>query len=907
MRKPGSVVSVVVLCLAVFAARSCPAQCGPFSPNPETRTWQELYENLQQLECAFATSPQADPVVIGSLRVTTKHGPLEGILVPAGHPDPEDGVPTVTLYGPDAVVAITQDRSNGDVTGYDFQVEITEVKGTAGVLFSRQNAWDHFPVKGRVAVGNELRTLYDLGEATEVSGTVYASTISTPGHPSQRAALNGGFRVRLARGEAGVFTVPVMPVSLLYAPPPGETGNNTLTYKAQQSTATKVTTTLSASGSTTVPTTYDEGFDTLKSGLDGLKSVAKIIPGVGSTVSSCLGFINTSLGSATTTREDGKLSADADGQAATAAMTRTGSIGGAYPSGPYQGQVAQPGLDDKVVVLLGVRMAWIPDRTGAVRLVPLGPAVTESSIPMRVLLHDLPLLEAAEAAQAAQTPPPPADSGAVGDLEFGTQPSTTAPKFRAVSREAIAALGRLPGLHQPTDQPMSGLDLTTVRSLLALDPLVPQAGASDPGLLLESSPRYRPIAISSVDGLNGVEEITVSSWDQAQDLEIKIEYLDTQNQSQAQFTTLVEDDKPGLLGKLLSMGPQERKTVKSTSTVSTAHEGSSSTLRTVVLHLVPPQQDSYAVRAYQDRVFGTYVFHKVEKVVPQCAGTATDASGAPAAGQWVTLDIAGHRYAARTDSAGRYTVVASNRSAGRGRISVGGRTQEVEVAPTRAGSPALRPPFLRPAPTPMPPPAAPQAPQAPPPTVQPPQSAPAPRPLVRPDRMKPMPLLSTAPPAGCDAFDPTRLAVGTFKGGWAVLDRGAQPERALATFTLLGKANADHALEVMRHYGMNQRCAVEPGFACFLSNGQAPAGPVAGETCQPFDPGALRVESRPRPSKAEAGTAGSVWAIVDGPRLLFIFGDDAGAQARAEQALALIREHGFTTLCRVGPFTYLRR
>jgi hypothetical protein len=691
-----------------------------------------------------------------------------------------------------------------------------------------------------------------------------------------------------------------MPVSLLYAPPPGDTGGNTLTYRAQQATATKVTTTLSASESKTVPVTYDEGLDTLKSGLGGLQAGAKLIPGVGSTVSGCLGFIKDNLGGVAQTREDGKLTATVQGQATTAAMTRTTSLGGAYPSGPYQGQVAQPGLDDRVVLMLGVRMAWVPDGSGAIRLVPMGPAQSETSIPMRVLLHDLPLLEAAEAAQTSAAPPAPADSGAVGDLEFG-QPAPNPPiKMRPISHQAIAALGLLPGLTQPADQPMSGLDLTTVRSLLALDPLVPRPGAADPATFLDSNPRYRPIAISSVDGLSGVEEITVSSWDQPQDLEIKIEYLSTQNQSAAQFTTFIEDDKPGLLGKFLGIGPQERKTVKTTSSLTTAHEGASSTLRTVVLHLEPPAEDHYAIRAYQDRAFGTYVFHKVERVVTQCMGTATDPSGAPAANRWITLDVNGHRYACRTDAQGRYAIVASNTRAGRGRLAVGDRLQEIEVAPSRIGAPVLRPPLLRPAP-----PMASPAPVAPPPQAPP--TAPLQRPAVRPAPMRPMPVQPAAAPLGCDAFDPSRLAVGTFKGGWAVLDTGAQPERALATFTLLGRANAERALQVIHHYGMNQRCAVEPGFACFLSGGQAPAGPFPGEACQPFDPGSLRVESRPRPSKAEAGATATVWAIADGPRMLYLFGDDAGAQARAEQALALIRQHGFTSLCRVGPFTYLRR
>ncbi len=864
--------------LFVLAAAPCAAQCGPFTPK-ETKTFQDLYDNLQGLECAYAMDPRPAPVRIGTLHAGYPHGPLEAIFSPDGERQ-SDGAWMVTVFGADAIIAVAQDRSQGDVVPYDFQTEITEIRNMSGVVFSKQNAWDNWPMLRFDQSGNVLSNLYDVGDATQVSGIIHVSTVSQPGRPSQRG-MDGRFMIRIARGHVGVFTIPIMPVSMLYPPPPGDDGLNTVTSYAQQSATTQVQTTISASNSTTVPVDYDPGASTLASAVSALKTGCKAIPVYGTVVSSCLGFIADNMGSTSVTSENGQLSAATNGSAVTSAQSMETSIGGVYPQGPFKGTAAVPGLDDMVKVLVGVRLAWVPDGTSGVKLIPMGPAVTETSIPMRALLHDLPILEASQPAEP-EPQSTPASTGYSGDGEFGQANTGSGSgkasvwKARPVSSSAIAALGRLPGLQAPTDQPLLGLDLVTVRSLLALDPLVPASGAAPAETTLEQNPRYRLTPVTTAEGQATMEELTINSWDRSADLELDLQYVDSKGQNTAQFTTVVEDDKPGLLGKFLGMGPQTRQTLKTTSSVGCTDQTSASTTRKVKLHVTPPHEGAFVLRVYEDMVFGTYVFNQVGNPYLQSHGTATGASGAPQGNQWVTLNVGGRIFGTRTDAQGRYAIYSSNPNAGSGKLSVGRSVSLIIVKPVRG---LAQPPVPQTPPRPVLKPAAPAAPQA-----------------------------SQAPQADCASFDPAGLKVAAFKGGWAIMPGGTQPERAIATFAWIGKANADRALEVMRHYNLNQKCAVEPGFACYLSSGQPPTGAMTGEVGEAFDPAALRVESRSRASKLDFGQAGgNVWAIMAGERQIFAFGDGPDAQARASQALGLIRRYGFTHLCHVGAFSYFRK
>ena len=172
--------------------------------------------------------------------------------------------------------------------------------------------------------------------------------------------------------------------------------------------------------------------------------------------------------------------------------------------------------------------------------------------------------------------------------------------------------------------------------------------------------------------------------------------------------------------------------------------------------------------------------------------------------------------------------------------------------------------------------------------------------IVRPPLGRP---LRTLPPQALapsqeDAipFDYNRVAAKLVAGSWKVV----QGDMWMLDFGANGQANAQKAVDIIKHYRMNSQCFVgrpNPPFEYWLSSGKAPAGPFPGEDRIPFNP-----------STVEAKNVGGRWKIVDGNSWLFDFGTN---QAHATSALNLIKKYGFNSVCYVGrpnpPMTYLRK
>ena len=147
----------------------------------------------------------------------------------------------------------------------------------------------------------------------------------------------------------------------------------------------------------------------------------------------------------------------------------------------------------------------------------------------------------------------------------------------------------------------------------------------------------------------------------------------------------------------------------------------------------------------------------------------------------------------------------------------------------------------------------------------------------------------------CVSFNPATIKVSQLQGNWKV----AYGEKWLLDFGMK-KAEADKTLAIIKHYNMDKSCFVgrpQASFHYMLISGASPAGPFAGEDCVPFNPSAIVV-------KQVQGD----WKIVDGSHWMFSF---YGKKKEAEQALAIIRKHGFTHSCFVGrpgaSFTYMRK
>ncbi len=136
----------------------------------------------------------------------------------------------------------------------------------------------------------------------------------------------------------------------------------------------------------------------------------------------------------------------------------------------------------------------------------------------------------------------------------------------------------------------------------------------------------------------------------------------------------------------------------------------------------------------------------------------------------------------------------------------------------------------------------------------------------------------------CISFNPDQSEVRLLGGRWKVVSGNG----ILLDFGG-ARAEADQALEVIQHYGLDSQCFVGrpgPSLEYYLVVGPAPRGAMAGEDSVPFDPARLEI----------LRINGS-WKIVEGSHWLLDFG---GNLAEAQTSLSIIRNYQFTRMCFVG-------
>lgn len=674
--------AAIVLMLMVFAARvPCFAQA---TGNP----LQDLWENLQELQdpddgnFPYADLIQADPVSIGSVHAGRVNGVEQAIWRPSGTVSPDRRSTAIVINGRNAIIQIDQDRSDALVAGYSFQFEITELRNQNGVIFSKVNVWDNWPTLRTVTAGMTVSTQFEVGDATEAVGVIRASTLFRPGHPSVRCG-DARFEVKIERDPRcmaiGSFSIPFFPVSILYAPTPGEDGNTKVKYVDDHVVTTKVTTTILDEQSQTVPVNYS-GRPSLKTVMEGLQAVGTTVgllnPAAGAIINKCVGIFKDALGTYDESEESGTKEQTVDG----ALMLTSSSLGQTVGGTNEDGTVARPGQDDRIVILRGLRLAWIADGAGNPMLIPLGVRQIET-ISMRKIASDIAYLEAN---QPPEPPAEPSDSGHVGDLEFGDPPAATptgktSPKARALDSKAIARIRDVLKDHvTPNDQLTDIGDLETLRSLFAMDPLAffgADVNFEDPQVIQQFGDRFQAAYF-------------MTQWGEAEELntEFPTDYetvsLSTYSNSQTgtRFQTFVEDDKPGWFGKFF-LGYETQK-IKISSTLSASTETAVTNSRKVSLHWERSSED-VVLRAYYDCLFGTYIFREAPNVYLQTTGIATDANGEVRSNEMLRLEISGKSVLARTDDEGRYRIFSSNPHIGRGKITMGEKVTMVRVAPVK--------------------------------------------------------------------------------------------------------------------------------------------------------------------------------------------------------------------------------
>lgn len=145
----------------------------------------------------------------------------------------------------------------------------------------------------------------------------------------------------------------------------------------------------------------------------------------------------------------------------------------------------------------------------------------------------------------------------------------------------------------------------------------------------------------------------------------------------------------------------------------------------------------------------------------------------------------------------------------------------------------------------------------------------------------------------CIAFDPTTLELERDGSRWVLTDG----TNRMMVFD--DEAEGRRSRAILRRYRADRQCFVgrpDPSLTYVLVGDAAPEGAVPTEDCVAFEPAALRLDAD-----------GGRWLLTDGSNRMMAF----DLEAEGQDALALIRAHGFTHTCYVGrpnpSMVYLRK
>ena len=161
---------------------------------------------------------------------------------------------------------------------------------------------------------------------------------------------------------AGAFTIPVIPVAIIYAPPVDSLGKSVATYGVSDTVGTTVSYDFSTDSSETVPK-MDGAFTDFNEFKNGLDVVSQALGLMGDmTASKALSSISSDLGTATQTEQTGTV--EGNGSSLTVTTTKTQNISSNTKGGG-------PGVGDVIVYYKNMRVAWAY-QDGQLQLCPFG-------------------------------------------------------------------------------------------------------------------------------------------------------------------------------------------------------------------------------------------------------------------------------------------------------------------------------------------------------------------------------------------------------------------------------------------------------------------------------------------------------------------------------------------------------
>jgi hypothetical protein len=449
----------------------------------------------------------------------------------------------------------------------------------------------------------------------------------------------------------GAFTIPALPLTVIYDPPQYTEGKNIATYSETKSLGTTMRVSFQRQDSTTVPTpgrfNGTKQFQNVLQAIGDLLSVVGLFTGGGggggggttpggTNGSAKSGGQGPGLGSVLGTIGKGlKLLEDALGS--TNATTQTGvqvtndqaiSIQAVQQEKFTTGSHDGPGVGDRILYLKNARMAWALAPPNGVQLMLLGSEALAADA-VSVLAADLAQLQSAAKAPSS------------------SQPSPTAP------------------VGQKT-----GLDQATLQALLALDPFV----AGGPGVSL-TAPAFhgRFVFVVQYEWSGSGDSGGGDTFD----------FSTTLTQSQLSTTTNfvvnTEDDKKGFLA-FLGLGVTDDQSTRTSIQNSHSQEVDDKTTVESTVQLFAAEGERHAIAGYYDTVFGAYAFQDVPQGQAFVAGVLKDERGNPQAGLHVYLSAGGKKYVTRTDAQGSYEFRSADLKPGTMTLSAGSVLKQIDAS-----------------------------------------------------------------------------------------------------------------------------------------------------------------------------------------------------------------------------------
>ena len=394
--------------------------------------------------------------------------------------------------------------------------------------------------------------------------TSFGLTITVPGKAAVEVKI---IIVRPPVLGMGAFTIPALPIALVYAPPQGKQDKNFASYAVTDTFTRTVTTSISSSTSTKTAQAFSAG-DIIGKVAAAIGSVAAIVGTGGTGAAASAGILGTLLTTLTGTggTPSTSNSTSTDLKTASAALDLLGDAVNSVGTDNVSDGGTVSAESDHSVTLQITEMSTYTTNTGQ------GPGAGD----IFVYFDDVKVVWTAI-------------NGDVGIhvLGFGAIASVTAAVLLQ-DQQALSQGGTA----------TTGLDAASIASLLKLDPFcVKQPGGIVPHIPLVSPPRFAP---------NATPERT--SEGAPVFLQESVDVTDEDKEVQTSTQTTITDAKPGWLSVLFGGDDTETTTTMTLTTAQTTDIKTDLKVTNTLNMFSQDSTDPIDVLIFTDRSFGTYLY-----------------------------------------------------------------------------------------------------------------------------------------------------------------------------------------------------------------------------------------------------------------------------------------------------------